>query len=65
MKISNKTGKKQRTVYGWVTNGVYYLSPDPADVSRRPLNRYDTREDAEAEAVARNCVIAWDNVLDG
>lgn len=64
MKISAKPGKK-RAVYGWLDNGIYCLSPEPADVTRRPLNRYDTKEDAEAEAMARNCVIEWENVLDG
>lgn len=64
MKISGRPGKK-RAVYGWMANGLWCLSPEPADVPRRPLNRYDAKEDAEAEAMARNCVIIWEDVLDG
>lgn len=64
MKISARPGKK-RTIYGWAENGVWCLSPEPAGVPHRPLNRYDTKEDAEAEAMARNCEIVWENVLDG
>lgn len=65
MKISGRPGRKQRTVYGWMANGVWCLSPEPAGAARRPLNRYDAKEDAEAEAMARNCTIIWEDVLDG
>lgn len=65
MKVVGPAGKAKRTVYGWETNGLFCVSPFPHDMPRRPLNRHDTKEEAEAEAASRNCVIKWETVLDG
>lgn len=58
-----------RKIYGWEDNGVVFLSTT-REGERRPwraMNRYDTREEAEAEVKRRNtlgrtnCVLVWEN----
>lgn len=51
-----------RKIYGWEDSGVFFLSPfEAARGTYRPINRYDTREEAQAEADRRNCVVVWEN----
>lgn len=64
MKISVRQGRKP-PVYGWVADGAYFLSAFPALVSERPRNAYATKEEAEAEAVARGREIVWEDAVDG
>lgn len=64
MKISNRQGRR-RTAYGWAKDGAYFLSLFSSFVPDRPRNTYVTKEDAEAEAAARNFDIVWENDIDG
>lgn len=50
----------QRLIYGWIDHDKAFLSPFPPTRARRPLNWYDSREEAEAEAAQRRCIIEWE-----
>lgn len=65
MKISGKSNAKRRTAYVWQDNDVFFLSPLDASVERRPMNRYDTWEEVEAEVAARGLKLEWNGANNG
>lgn len=64
MKISVRQGRKP-PIYGWATDGAYFLSAFPATILERPRNVYATKEEAETEAAARSRDIVWEDAVDG
>lgn len=54
------TNRKLRTVYAEQADNEFLLSPF-AEVKggRRPVNRFDSREQLEQYAVSRRCEVVW------
>ena len=53
--------RKLRTVYAFeIEDGTFGLSPFP-DIknSRRPIARYDSKEELEAYVASRGCEVQW------
>lgn len=49
-----------RTVYAFEANGEFLLSPSPeVRGGRRPIGRFDSRDELEAYAAARRCEVQW------
>lgn len=52
--------RNTRVVYAEEIDGVFYLSPFPeVRNGRRPVARYDTKEELEAYATSRGCAVQW------
>lgn len=61
MKISVKKNRKP-PIYGWFSNGAYFLSAFSALTTGRPSNMYGSKEEVEDEAAARGREIVWEDV---
>ena len=55
------TGRKlRRKVYAWKEGGEFMLSPfEATSGNRRPIARFDSKQDLEAAARSRNCEVVW------
>lgn len=63
MKVIRQQGnlsKTRRTVYGWVGDGVVYLSPFSKLMDDRPFNMYLDKEEAINDAASRNLTVEWE-----
>jgi len=60
MKIINPNRSPRRTMYAWVEGEEFMLSPF-AEVAntRRPIQRYDSRQDLERDVAAKGNVVQW------
>lgn len=59
MKIIRKDQK--RTVYGWTENDIWFLSPFDKSVPRRPINRYDSKEELLDYAQRRGVMVEFED----
>lgn len=51
---------KQRMVYAEIMEGEFLLSPFPeVRGGRRPIARFDTKEELERHAANRRCEVQW------
>lgn len=54
------TNRKLRTVYAEQVGDEFILSPFPEyKAGRRPVNRFDSREQLEQYAASRRCEVIW------
>lgn len=52
--------RKIRTVYAWQEGDEFLLSPFPeAKGGRRPIDRFDNKEQLEASIDKRGCEVRW------
>lgn len=60
MIIVGASNRNTRVVYAEEIDGQFFLSPFPEVRSgRRPVARYDSKEELETYVISRGCRIQW------
>lgn len=51
---------RKRVVYAWQEGDEFMLSPfDTTKTGRRPIDRFDSKEELEAHVEPRGCEVKW------